>query len=169
MYGGYDPDVLFPSGSREEAAGGVDLLRAFHPDRTTVVTMELCLGSASTYDACPLLLRFVFFFLIPATKRVIIQSCLFRYPFDRDAGGNIPEADALAYAVELLCAVEHVALCGFAHMDIKPDNLLVAAARGGVAGEVQIVLGDFGTVTPLSLAMEKGLAGAPVRLLCRSW
>ena len=85
------------------------------------------------------------------------------YPFERDAGGNIPEADALAYAVELLCAVEHVAACGFAHMDIKPDNLLVAAGRGGVEGEIQILLGDFGTVIPLTAAMETAVAGAPVR------
>ena len=90
----------------------------------------------------------------------MLPVCCVRFPFERDAGGNIPEADALAYAVELLCAVEHVAACGFAHMDIKPDNLLVAVGRGGVEGEIQILLGDFGTVIPQSDDMGKEVAGS---------
>lgn len=85
-----------------------------------------------------------------------------RYPFERDPSGLIPEADALAYAVELLSGVEHVAECGYAHLDIKPDNLLVTAARGGVVGEIQILLGDFGTVTALSAAMDAAPNGATV-------
>ena len=68
--------------------------------------------------------------------------------------------------MELLSAVEHMADCGFAHMDIKPANLLVAAARGGLEGEIQILLGDFGTVIPSSAAMETAAAGAPVRRWC---
>ena len=50
LYGGYDPDVLYPAGdglTRQEAADRVAGLRNLHPDKTTVVTMELCLGSAS--------------------------------------------------------------------------------------------------------------------------
>ena len=58
-----------------------------------------------------------------------------------------------------------MAACGFAHMDIKPDNLLVAAGRGGVEGEIQILLGDFGTLIPLTEASETCFNGNMVRLV----
>ena len=64
--------------------------------------------------------------------------------------------------MEVLYAVEHVALCGYAHMDLKPPNLLVAAACGGVEGEIQLRLGDFGTVVPLTADLQTAMDGNPV-------
>ena len=85
-----------------------------------------------------------------------------RYPFERDINGNIPESEALVYAVELLSAVEHIASCGFAHMNITPSNMLVTAGRGGVEGEIQILLGGFGTITERSDGLERAVAGSMV-------
>ena len=47
LYGRYDPSLLYPSSNPDEAAQAVSFLRGVHPEKTTVVTMELCLGSAS--------------------------------------------------------------------------------------------------------------------------
>ena len=94
-------------------------------------------------------------------------TCLFgRYPFERDEAGNIPEDEALVYAVELLCGVEHIALCGYAHMDVKPGNLLVTEARGGAEGEIQILLGDFGTVVRRTDHLRANVFGSLVGHNC---
>ena len=38
---------MYPSSDDDDAAQAVAFLRGVHPEKTTVVTMELCLGSAS--------------------------------------------------------------------------------------------------------------------------
>ena len=47
LYGRYDPSLLYPSSDADEAEHQVAFLRGVHPKKTTVVTMELCLGSAT--------------------------------------------------------------------------------------------------------------------------
>ena len=47
--------------------------------------------------------------------------------------------------LQMLHAIEHLHTHGMFHMDLKADNVLIAAARNGVRGE-QVLVGDFGTV-----------------------
>ncbi|RYE83255.1 MAG: serine/threonine protein kinase, partial [Myxococcales bacterium] len=48
----------------------------------------------------------------------------------RQAGGPLPPADALAYLVEALPALEYLGSMGLIHCDIKPDNLMVEEGAG---------------------------------------
>ena len=83
---------------------------------------------------------------------------------DLVAGGSLGDAlearsvtasDAAAVAGQLGRALEHAHARGVLHCDVKPDNLLVAGARGG---HLRVKLTDFGLAafTPEPTAAELG-------------
>jgi len=60
---------------------------------------------------------------------------------DRQPGGRLPEATALALMQQILDGLRAVHAEGLLHRDIKPQNIYLAATRGGNARPVLI---DFG-------------------------
>ena len=63
------------------------------------------------------------------------------------AAGPLPEAEALAYAVQLACALDHAHAHGVLHRDLKPENVLIAPD-----GVVKLV--DFGIAKTLPSGSE---------------
>ncbi|MEC3920228.1 serine/threonine-protein kinase [Nocardia sp. CDC160] len=60
---------------------------------------------------------------------------------DRQSPSRMPVADAIAYVMEILPALDYLHSCGLAYNDLKPDNIMVAD------GEVKLI--DLGAVAAL--------------------
>jgi len=72
--------------------------------------------------------------------------------------GGLPERLVAKFVRQLLLALEHLALCGIEHQDVKPENMMlydvsVAATHG------ELKLGDFGWAAILPTPVSEG--GSP--------
>ncbi len=71
---------------------------------------------------------------------------------DRSNTGRLPISNALRVAIHVGSALQHVHERGFLHLDIKPDNVIIAA--GG-----RPILFDFGSVRKVSASRPRKVVG----------
>ena len=65
---------------------------------------------------------------------------------ERDPNSPITEKDSLKLGIELIKLVENLHSLGYAHCDIKPDNILTEFEPENQEQQNQIYLIDFGLV-----------------------
>ena len=74
---------------------------------------------------------------------------------ERQSGGRLPEATALALMQQILDGLRAVHAEGLLHRDIKPQNIYLAATRGGNARPVLI---DFGAARQVAGERSRSLS-----------